>query len=96
MEDRPSADTETFSARIPPPPDEFLSQNGINPILKDRILRPFDGAGILDDQVPSAVTSRIRSLFEEVQRHEDDAVWIIHLGVLCVVEQVFGALIVLS
>ncbi|KAK0244017.1 hypothetical protein EDD85DRAFT_945341 [Armillaria nabsnona] len=89
-----------YSARLPPPPDKFLSQSGFDPSLKDRILRPlelfFDEAGILDDQVPSAVTSRIRFLFEEVQRHqiehEDDAAWIIHLGVLCVVERVLGVL----
>ncbi|PBK75067.1 hypothetical protein ARMSODRAFT_951133 [Armillaria solidipes] len=88
-----------YSANIPPEPEDFLRQSGLNRTSLDRALLPLEAfmkqRGILDDPVPPNVTRSISTLFEEAAgkslTNNYDVLWILQL-VRWVVSQAVTAL----
>ncbi|KAK0441562.1 hypothetical protein EV421DRAFT_626930 [Armillaria borealis] len=83
--DSASTQTAPYSANIPPDPEDFLCQSGLDPTLPDRVLRPLEAfleqLGIIDDLVPSTVTGSISTLLQDIAtqvlEREYDVVWML-------------------
>ncbi len=87
-----------YSANIPPEPEDFLRQSGLNRTFLDRALLPLEAfmeeRGIIYNPVPPNVTRSISILFEEAARRRltrtYDVSWILQI-VRMVVSDVIAA-----